>query len=97
MPDCEYWKVIVAKLRTESNWAAHVLSSDEWNLAEARKCVADEEIIEHVISAYEDESAQPYCDEILVQFDRESIERVFDRMNQKSANMQRGIARFFTL
>ncbi len=97
MTDCKYWKDIVAKLRSERNWAAHVLASDEYNLAEARKCVADDEIIENVIYAYEDWSAQPYCDEILFQFEKELVERVFNNIKGTSKNMRRGVEGFLTL
>ncbi len=101
MADCEYWKGIVAKLNTAAdvNWAAHVLASDEENLAAARRCVPNADIIQAVIGAYGDKDwlTQSYCDEILFQFERVSVERVYSRMIVKSDEVRQGIERFFTL
>lgn len=99
--DCEYWKDIVAKLKTQSNWASHVLSTfideDNSNLNEALKCVSKEVIIENTIFAYEDWSSQPYCDEILSQFDKQKISEVFDQIEKPTKNMEKGFLRFLTL
>jgi hypothetical protein len=99
MASCEYWKSIVTKLRNESecNWASHVLSTcvDEEgsNLSEALKCVSAEEIIENTIFAYQNSDAQPYCDEILFQFEKQKIIDVFEQMekpNENNENMEKG-------
>ncbi len=101
MADCEYWKGITAKLKTASdaNWAAHVLASDEENVAAVRECIPDAEIIDAVISAYGDGnwSTQSYCDEILSQFEKEAVEQVFGHMTEISDDVTRGIERFLTL
>lgn len=101
MADCEYWKAIVAKLNglVEANWAAHVLASDKENLAEARKCLGDAAIINGVISAYGDEdwSTQSYCDEVLLHFERETIEQVYEQMTIDGDDVRRGVERFLTL
>lgn len=92
--DCKYWKDIIERLKTESNWAAHVLSTciDEEgsNLSQALECVSAEKIIENVFFAYEDWSAQPYCDLILYKFEKESIIRVFDNIENATENMKKG-------
>ena len=99
--DCEYWKDVVAKLKTQSKWASHVLSSciDEEgsNLSEALKCVSEREVIENTLFAYEDWSSQPYCDEILLQFDKRKITEVFDRIKKPTKNMEKGFYRVLTL
>jgi hypothetical protein len=99
--DCEYWKNIVARLRVESNWASHVLATfadeKDSNLREALKCVSAEEIIENTIYAYEDWSAQPYCDEILFQFKKSEIIKIFENIKSPSENMKKGVSRFFEL
>jgi hypothetical protein len=97
--DCDYWKGIVSKLKilSECNWAAHVLTSDIENLEEAIKCLPAEEIIENTIYAYEDWNAQPYCDEILFQFEKQKIIEVFDRIENPSENMNKGFFRFIEL
>lgn len=99
--DCDYWKDIVAKLRTatDTNWAAHVLATDSENIAEARQCLSDAEIIQAVISAYgvDDWLTHSYCDKILFQFEREAVRQVYGRMITTNDDMRRGIERFLTL
>ncbi len=94
--DCEYWKDIVARLRTESNWASHVLCTciDEEgsNLSQALECVAAKTIIENVIFAYGDWSVQPYCDQILYKFDKEQIISVFEQIEKPTKNMEKGVS-----
>lgn len=84
---------------TDANWAAHVLASWEENLMEARKCIGDDEIIEAVISVYNDGDwlSQSYCDEILRHFELHSVESVYRRMEVKSEEMRRGIEGFLKL
>jgi hypothetical protein len=92
--DCEYWKDIVAKLKTQSYWASHVLSTciseESSNLSEALKCVSEEEVIENTIFAYEDWNAQPYCDQILFKFEKEKIIQVFTAIKTPTENMKKG-------
>ncbi len=99
--DCKYWKDIVEKLKTQSVWASHVLSTcidEEYsNLCEALKCVSEEKIIENTIFAYEDWDAQPYCDEILSQFDKQEIIEVFGQIEDPNENMKKGFYRFLGL
>ncbi len=99
--DCEYWKDIVARLLTESNWASHVLATfineEGSNLSQALNCVDTETIIENVIFAYDDWSAQPYCDEILYKFDKEQIILVFEKIEMPTENMKKGFYRFLEL
>ena len=99
--NCDYWKDIVAKLKTESNWASHVLSTcvneESSNLTEALKCVNEKEIIENTIFAYEDWDSQPYCDEILFQFDKQKIAEVFGQIKNPTENMEKGFSRFLEL
>lgn len=97
---CEYWKDIVAKLKTHSNWASHVLSTSEddyFNLSEALKCVSEEEIIENTLFAYEDLYSQPYCDDILSQFDKQKISEIFKNIQRPTENMKNSIMRFLEL
>jgi len=97
--DREYWKEIVSKLKilNECNWASHVLASDVENLKEALKCVSEEELIENTIFAYEDWDSQPYCDEILFRFNRQKISEVFEKIDNPTENMKKGITRFLEL
>lgn len=99
--NCEYWKDIVAKLRTESTWASHVLSTfiheEDSNLSEALKCVDAEEIIRNTIFAYEDCNAQPYCDEILLKFEKSKVVEVFEQIKNPSENIKKGVSRFLEL
>ncbi len=99
--DCEYWKDIVAKLRTKSYWAAHVLATcineEGSNLSEALKCVSSDEIIENTVFAYEDWSAQPSCDEILAKFDKQRIAEIFERIQNPSENVKTGVLGFLEL
>lgn len=97
----EYWRGIVARLRTDSNWAAHVLATgideDDSNLNQALKYVNKEEIIENTIRAYEDWSAQPYCDEILAQFDKRIVANIYGQIENPSQNLEKGVSRFLNL
>ena len=103
MLDCNYWQVVVAKLRNlnECQWAAHVLATfaDEAdsNLQQALKCLSADEIIENTIYAYHDWDAQPYCDEILFQFEKQKIIKVFEQLENPSENMKKGVLRFLEL
>lgn len=98
--DCDYWKEIVSKLKilNQCRWAAHVLSTciDEEgsNLSEALKCVNEEEIIKNTIYAYEDWNAQPYCDEILLQFEKQKIIKIFEQIENPSENLKKGVLGF---
>lgn len=103
--NCEYWKDIVLKLYdiSQCNWASHVLSTGllnkvnlaETNLGAALKCVSEEEIIRGVIYAYSDWSAQPYCDLVLEQFDRNKILPVFNSIESPGSNLKLGVEGFF--
>ena len=101
MANCEYWKEIVAKLLTDSNWAAHVLSTlieeKGSNFEEALECVERKEIIVNTIYAYDDWSAQPYCDEILGQFEKDEVIRNFDTIDSPSENMKTWVSGLFDL
>ncbi|MEQ1605216.1 MAG: hypothetical protein ABL999_10140 [Pyrinomonadaceae bacterium] len=97
MVDCTYWQDIVGKLRSNSTWAAHVLATDEHNLSEALKCVDEEIVIENTIFAYREESAQPYCDEVLLQFDKEKVRAVFVRMIDANEDIKKLVERFLDL
>jgi hypothetical protein len=94
--NCEYWKDIVARLRTESTWASHVLSTciDEKgsNLNEALKCVSAEEIIENTIFAYNDLDAYVYCREILLQFKKQKVIEIYEQINNPSENVITGVS-----
>lgn len=94
--NCEYWNDIVAKLRTESVWASHVLSTyvDEEgsNLSEALKCVSAEEIIENTIFAYNDWDAYVYCREILLQFNKQKVIEIYEQIKNPSENMFTGFS-----
>ena len=93
---CEYWKGIVAKLRTESNWASHVLSTfiDEEgsNLSEALKCVSAEEIIENTIFACNDSDSYVYCREILLKFDKQKVIEIYKQVENPSEKMTVGVS-----
>lgn len=97
MADCEYWKNIVSQLRNSDKCvrAAHVLAAlagkADSNLQAALKCLTAEEIIENTIFAYRDWDAQPYCDEILFQFERRKINEVFERIESPGENMKKGV------
>ena len=101
----DYWKTIVAKLKIteECNWAAHVLATkidddfSDSNLGQALKYIPAEEIIENTIFAYRDWSAQPYCDEILLNFEEIQIREVFESIKNVDEIMKRGINRFFEI
>ena len=99
--NCEYWKDIVTRLRTESTCASHVLSTcidgEFSNLNEALKCVTAKEIIENTIYAYEDWDAQPYCDEILFQFENPEIVKIYEQIENPSENIKKGVLRFLDL
>ena len=99
--NCEYWKDIVSRLRTESNWASQVLATcineEDSNLNEALKCVSTKEIIENTIYAYEDWDAQPYCDEILFQFEKSEIAKIYEKIENPRENMKKGVLRFLEL
>jgi hypothetical protein len=99
--NCEYWKDIIARLRTESVWASHVLSTcideEDSNLNKALKCVNAKEIIENTIYAYQDWDAQPYCDEILFQFKKHEIAKIFEQIKNPNENIKKGILRFLEL
>ena len=101
MADCEYWKEIVAKLLTSSNWAAHVLSTlieeEGSNFEQALECVERKEIIVNTIYAYDDWSAQPYCDQILAQFKQDEVMRNFGGIDNPSENMKTGVLGLFDL
>ena len=94
--NCEYWKDIVARLRTESNWASHVLSTciveEGSNLSEALKCVSAGEIIENTIFAYNDWSAYAYCREILLQFDKQTVIEIYEQIENPSEKMIVGVS-----
>lgn len=96
-----YWKNIVAKLLTESNWASHVLSTcideEDSNLDQALKYVPLDKVIGNTIMAYEDWSAQPYCDEILSQFNKLKILAIYERIENPSKNVEKGMSRFLSL
>ena len=98
--DCSYWKDIIARLKDGDDWAAHVLSTDVdeyWNLSEAKKCVADEEIVEAAILGFENPSSQPYCDEILGQFDGSVVHRVYSKVTPVTDTIRQSVERFFDL
>lgn len=99
--NCEYWRDIVVRLRTESVWASHVLSTcideDDSNLRKALECVSAKEIIENTIYAYHDSDAQPYCDEILFQFEKTTIIKIYERIENPSENTKKGVLRFLEL
>jgi hypothetical protein len=99
MADCEYWKGIVADLRTKPNWAAHVLATDDENLEYARECVADEVIINNVLLAYNDEDwlTRSDCDHILSQFEKESVERVYNVLTELSENARQSMEGLLSL
>jgi hypothetical protein len=94
--NCEYWKDIVARLRTESTWASHVLSTcigeEGSNLSEALKCVSAEEIIENTIFAYKDWDAYVYCREILLQFNKQKVINIYEQINNPSKKMIVGVS-----
>ena len=89
------------KIANESTRASHVLSTcidEEFsNLNEALKCVTAKEIIENTIYAYEDWDAQPYCDEILFQFENPEIVKIYEQIENSSENIKKGILRFLEL
>lgn len=98
--NCEYWKDVVEKLKTQSNWASHVLATSEddyFNLSEALKCVSEEEIIENTLFAYENWDAQPYCDDILGEFEKMKIIEIFKQIEHPTENMKKGFYRFCDL
>lgn len=96
--DCRYWEELVGKLLqpSESNWAAHVLSDVE-NVKRALKCVSGEIIIENTIAAYDLIENQPYCDEILFNFDKERVIEIFEQHANHGENIKRFIRRFLEL
>lgn len=99
--NCDYWKDIVARLRIDHTWASHVLSTfineEGSNLSKALKCVSSKEIIENTLYAYESWSAQPYCDEILCQFEKSKLIEAFEQIENPTENMKKGFHRFLEL
>lgn len=61
--------------------------------------MADNEIIQLVITAYSDDDwlTHSYCDEILLQFERETVTKVYQEMIIDIDGVRRGVERFLTL
>ena len=89
----------MTNLRVRPNWAAHILASAEGNLAAARECIPDSEIINSVLRAYDDGDwlTESYCDHILSQFDSQIVEEVYASLPGKTENVVRCAERFFNL
>jgi hypothetical protein len=80
---------------TESKLSENELM--ETNLGLALKCVSQEEIIEGIIYAYRDWSAQPYCDLILAQFETTKILSVYHSIKSLDSNIKLGVERFLEI
>ena len=94
-----YWTEIVAKLFLPDTcvWAAHVLASDmspsgveNTNLARAVEATSSKEIIEGVLTAYQDWSAQPKCDLILRHFGELVVPAAMRAIESTEPNVRRG-------
>jgi len=66
-------------------------------LQEALTCLPAEEIVENTIFAYQDWDAQPCCDEILLQFEKQKVIDVFGQIANPNENMKKGFLRFLDL
>lgn len=95
MGEKKYWKDIVSRLYSDPNWASHVLATgltddspiDDKNLGSALEVCTDEEIIKGVLSAYNDDSAQPYCDAVLSKFETNRVFECFKSFENPSLNI----------
>ncbi len=95
--DKSNWKEIVSKLYNDPNWASHVLATGlidnsnivDSNLGAALEVCTAEEIIRGVLFAYDDDSAQPYCDAILSKFETIKVFECFKNIENLTSNMQK--------
>ncbi len=81
-----YWENIVNQLlnKDKANWAAHVLSTNIEIFSEIIEEVDQQKIIKNCLRCYEvDFSAQPYLDEVLLQFSVVSLINVYKQLEQK--------------
>ena len=95
-----YWREIVEQLSQpqKMNWAAHVLATglseddgqSETNLKAAIEATNKETVIKSTLQAYQDWSAQPYCDQILTVFDLREVIKVYNSLDQPSENTIKG-------
>ena len=97
--DRSYWQEIVGKLheRSRCEWAAHVLATDldpsrieETNLGAAIQATSAEEVIEGVLTAFQDWSAQPACDSILRYFGELIVPAAMRSLESNDALVRRG-------
>ena len=90
--DRDYWRNIVTLLRDSARrgWAAHVLAEDESNLRAAVDATSKQDVISAVLLAYEEWSAQPYCDLVLKQFDVPELVATYNGLTNPPENTIRG-------
>ena len=82
----KYWKEVVNKLlkKDEASWAAHVLSTNVELLDDILEVINKEILIKNCLCCYAiDFSAQPYLDEILMEFPVSDLIRVYKALEEK--------------